>query len=271
MAEYYIAPKSSFDATADAIREKTGSQATIEWTEDGFADAVDAIPSGGTDYLEQILQKTIVSYENSVVTALNSERTFYQQTLLQSISFPNVTDANTGYFFRYCTALTNINMPKLGYINGALGLFEGCTALQIIVLPSLYRTFQQAIFSGCTSLEIFDGGVKQAPTGNYTMFGQNFFANCSALHTLVLRTENRICGLGNINTFNGTKFTSGGTGGTIYIPKVFYDHLGDGTSDDYKAATNWSTIDGYGTITWAKIEGSQYENYYADGTPIPTT
>ena len=48
MAEYYIAPKSSFDATADAIREKTGSQATIEWTEDGFADAVAAIPSGGS-------------------------------------------------------------------------------------------------------------------------------------------------------------------------------------------------------------------------------
>lgn len=49
MAEYYIAPKSSFDATADAIREKTGSQATIEWTEDGFADAIAAIPAGGGD------------------------------------------------------------------------------------------------------------------------------------------------------------------------------------------------------------------------------
>lgn len=49
------------------------------------------------------------------------------------------------------------------------------------------------------------------------------------------------------------------TGGTIYIPKVLYDHLGDGTSLDYKAATNWSTVDGYGAITWAKIEGSAYE------------
>lgn len=46
MAEYYIAPKTSFDATADAIREKTGSQATIEWTQNGFADAVNAIPTG---------------------------------------------------------------------------------------------------------------------------------------------------------------------------------------------------------------------------------
>lgn len=47
MAEYYIAPKSSFDATADAIREKTGSQAAIEWTEDGFANAIAAISTGG--------------------------------------------------------------------------------------------------------------------------------------------------------------------------------------------------------------------------------
>ena len=43
MANYYIAPESSFDATADAIRAKTGSQATIEWTEDGFADAIEEI------------------------------------------------------------------------------------------------------------------------------------------------------------------------------------------------------------------------------------
>ena len=47
--------------------------------------------------------------------------------------------------------------------------------------------------------------------------------------------------------------------GTIYIQKVLYDRLGDGASLDYKAATNWSTVDGYGTITWAKIESSAYE------------
>ena len=48
MANYYIAPESSFNATADAIRAKTGSQAAIEWTEDGFAEAIEAIPSGGS-------------------------------------------------------------------------------------------------------------------------------------------------------------------------------------------------------------------------------
>lgn len=46
MPDYYIAPESSFDATADAIRAKTGSQESIEWTEDGFADAITEIPTG---------------------------------------------------------------------------------------------------------------------------------------------------------------------------------------------------------------------------------
>ncbi len=271
MAEYYIAPKSSFDATADAIREKTGSQATIEWTEDGFADAIAAIPSGGTDYLDLLLKKTITSYENSEVTQLVTAQTFQQQPNLVSVSFPNVTEINAQRIFYQSTALTSVNFPKLGYLNGATECFRGCTGLTIVVLPSLYRTFQAGIFHDCTNLTIFDSGIPTAPTGNFNMFGQSFFNGDSALHTIILRTTNRICGLGNINTFNNTKFASGGVGGTIYIPKVLYDHLGDDTSLDYKAATNWSTIDGYGTITWAKIEGSQYENYYADGTPIPTT
>ena len=38
--DYLIAPKASFDATADAIRAKTGSQASITWGQDGFASAI---------------------------------------------------------------------------------------------------------------------------------------------------------------------------------------------------------------------------------------
>lgn len=47
MADYYVVPKSALDATADAIKSKTGSSEEIEFTGDGFKDAVDAIPTGG--------------------------------------------------------------------------------------------------------------------------------------------------------------------------------------------------------------------------------
>lgn len=93
------------------------------------------------------------------------------------------------------------------------------------------------------------------------------FRNADLFDTLILR-EPAIFPLGNVNAFDGTPFASGGSGGTIYVPKALYDHLGDGSALDYKAATNWSTVNGYGTITWAQIEGSQYETAYADGTPI---
>ena len=53
MADYYVVPKSALDATADAIKSKTGSSEEIEFTGDGFKDAVDAIPTGGGDVAMQ--------------------------------------------------------------------------------------------------------------------------------------------------------------------------------------------------------------------------
>jgi len=38
---------------------------------------------------------------------------------------------------------------------------------------------------------------------------------------------------------------------------------------DYKSATNWSVVDGWGTITWSNIYGSPYESKYVDGTDFP--
>lgn len=115
-------------------------------------------------------------------------------------------------------------------------------------------------FRGNSALTCLDWSL----TGS---FGNDNFWEDSSLSTFILRS-NTIVATGAGNIFRGTPFASGGKGGTIYIPKNLYDHLGDGSEYDYKSATNWSTVDGYGTITWAQIEGSQYENYYADGTPI---
>lgn len=116
-------------------------------------------------------------------------------------------------------------------------------------------------FNGNNYTRIVDFG----PT--LTQIRPSQLQNAYKLDTLILRCSTLVT-LGNINNVVGTKFKSGGTGGTIYIPKVLYDHLGDGSSSDYQSATNWVTVYEYGTITWAQIEGSQYENYYADGTRV---
>lgn len=151
--------------------------------------------------------------------------------------------------------ITSLFTPNASITYGGLAT---CTLLETAVFNGCLSVSQ---FAGCTSLRAVEqlGGITGAE-----------FQNCSQLNTLVFRAP-YVTPIANLNAISGTPFASGRSGGTIYIPKALYDHLGDGTSLDYKTATNWSTIDGYGTITWAQIEGSIYETQYVDGTPIPTT
>lgn len=65
MSDFYISPKAAFDATADAIRAKLNSQTDIEWTVEGFADAIGDIQTGGGSAVVQPLSVT----ENGVYTA----------------------------------------------------------------------------------------------------------------------------------------------------------------------------------------------------------
>lgn len=190
---------------------------------------------------------------------------FSQCTNLESISLPNVVGGASGSYsscLEGCTALTSVNLPSIETLWNYF--FRNCTSLVTVVLPSWTRS-NTGNFYGCSNLETIDlAGVNPTHTN---AIPASEYANCSKLKTLIIRKRGRQS-LRNVNAFSGTPFDSGGSGGTIYIPKTWYDHLGDGTSADYKAADVWSDIDGYGTITWAQIEGSQYENYYADGTPI---
>lgn len=142
----------------------------------------------------------------------------------------------------------------------AANAFADCTG--ITSLTDKTASLGGSCFSGCTNLAIVD----YKPESHFCN-GQRVFNNCAGLNTIILRTTTRK-NLLYTNALDGTPFASGKAGGTVYICKALYDHLGDGSAYDFKEATGWKTIDGYGTITWAQIEGSQYENYYADGTPI---
>lgn len=173
-------------------------------------------------------------------------------------------------------AVTSIGNYKLQYIEGITKIFmtaltgstntetfTGCSSLQYIILPSVGKIGPRSIYN-CPALIGADFGT------NCNNFDVYSLQKCSSLTTLVLRRTSSICTAFG-QSLDNTPFASGGSGGTIYIPKALYDHLGDGTSLDYKAATNWSTYDASGNITWAKIEGSYYETHYVDGTLIPTS
>lgn len=213
----------------------------------------DVSVSGGN--IGEILDGSVTSVSESTITNLRHS-VLRACSQLVSVNFPNVTTLGS-YDFYQCTSLTSVNLPKAK--NEASNSLYGCTSLQSITLPALTRCGTN-FMQGCSSLTTVDLGV-------CNRFGGNTFNGCLNLNVLILRLDT-VVALSSTNVFTNTPFASGGTGGTIYIPKSLYDHLGDNSSSDYKYATNWSTIQGYGTITWAKIEGSQYENYYADGTPI---
>lgn len=220
------------------------------------------VSGGGTDTMKQYVENTLTSFTDSDVTEIR-EGTFYGSgNALTSISLPNVITVNP-YAFRSSKA-SNISLPKVQTIKG--GAFMSCTNLETLVFPDYVgnNAADDDIWRSCSNLQKIDFGANTVRFGRYQAFH-----SCTKLDTIVIRAT-AIPAIGSANAFANSPFKSGGTGGTIYIPKSLYDHLGDGTADDYEAATNWSTVYGYGTITWAKIEGSQYENYYVDGTPIPT-
>ena len=233
-----------------------------------------------------------LAFPTGFVTAIGNIQTGYSFADIATGAQPSGELELTGalvlrsYAFAYCPNITKVHIDLTADQSHA-DAFYNCTGIQsgyIRIRGDTTNAFN-SIYSGCTgmvtSVVIIDG-VANARSLNYqctnlevadytvSYIGMNMFYGNAKLSTVILRSTTVVPLYAVSSLASNTPFKSGGAGGTIYIPKSLYDHLGDGTSSDYRAATNWSTIYGYGTITWAKIEGSQYENYYADGTPVPT-
>ena len=202
-------------------------------------------PKGGDPYgiIHELLADTLTEYIDDSLTYLGSR------------------------CFAGCTNLTTLQIHNVTELHQAKWL-EGC-GVKEIALPNLTKSVStnHGIYAWILTSE----KLEKADLGNQiTKLDNNAMYGSAKLGTLILRSTTLVT-LGGTLAVAGTPFRSGGAGGTIYIPKSLYDHLGDGSANDYKAATNWATVDGYGTITWAQIEGSAYETKYADGTDIPTT
>lgn len=235
----YVATDTDLAAIADAIRAKGGTSDPLTFP-GGFEDAIADIQSGGggltlESALDGVIAGEITTYNNPTITVL-------PDTLFRA----NMWNKITSFKAHNVTTIWNYAMSGIGAKNIA---FPNITGINVG-------------FLGNSKVEKLDLG------GGLSNLSANAFNNANALDTLILRRSSSLVTMSNANAFSNSHFKSGGTGGTIYIPKVLYDHLGDNSSLDYKKATNWTTVNGYGTITWAQIEGSIYETQYADGTPI---
>lgn len=149
--------------------------------------------------------------------------------------------------------ITSVNISCSSFNNSAM---ENCTGLITAVIKKTgVDRSGSAFLKGCTQLKTVDFAYFKS------QFAQNTFQNDSSFDTLIIRNTDDIPTLlGGVGNFNGTPFASNGSGGTMYVPSAMISA--------YQNDSTWSTLLGYANNSIQPIEGSIYENAYADGTPI---
>ena len=199
-------------------------------------------------------------------------------TNLALTSLPSSLESLSGYAFQNCNKITVSELP-IGVTSLASGVFLGCTSITSIrsdavitatntnfmigsssnptmslasaSFPNMTAANISTLFGSttaayaCQLLEFCDIGSTQSIAGNA-------FANCYALETLVLRRSDAICSLAAVSAFLNTPIRGyNSLTGTVYVPSALIS--------TYQTATNWKTIYDAGTVTFAAIEGSDYE------------
>lgn len=142
------------------------------------------------------------------------------------------------------TPIESFDLPdtKINFA-GYTGAFMDCKKLTRINLPRAYGGMM-APCQRCYLLSFADMG--EANTLN-----SNGFQNCYVLQTLILRSKTVVT-IPNVGVFANTPMSGyNGLTGTLYVPSDLVE--------DYKAATNWSTLYSGGTMQILAIEGSIYE------------
>ena len=159
--------------------------------------------------------------------------------------------------FDGCTKLKEVFFQSQ-YSGGATfeGGFNGCTALTKAVFYSAGDHAFNRTFLNCHNLEKADLDVTNSK------LDAGVFENCYKLTTLVLRhTDSVVPTTNKLGMMANTPFRGyQGQSGTIYVPQDLIE--------TYKITGVWKTLYDGGYTTFFPIEGSPYEHYYVDGTPI---
>lgn len=222
----------SEDSLADDIIARTTTNVTIDATKIGnyvfykhtTLESITGnnVESLGAEVFNNCTKLTEVNFPN--LQAVGGGRIFTGCKSLESISFPNLVKmyttetptAQSTYMFDACTALKNVNLPKLEAILSS-SMFRGCTSLEKILLPSVCA-FQVATFQNCTNLT-----------------------------TLILPYETAVVTLSNTNSFTNTPIESGT--GYIYVPKALIEDYKVATNwatfaDQFRAIEDYPEICG---------------------------
>ncbi len=266
----------------DAINALTTYANTVTGASDtNLSDAVATLGDGyggggGNELAEYIASGVFPNGDYTIDNVTTIAQAFSQTSGVITLTFPDLTTMRRAYAFDGITA-TRMSMPKLTNLypysfsgtsiltvfaplatlqkGGGQNIdryhFNGTSYLQTVVIGSLGTGYIQ--FYNCTRLTTVDIVTSDGKIDNSWQTG------CANFNKLILR-GNTVLPIYTTTSFDSSCFKNGGTGGTLYVPQSLIS--------SYQSDSNWSTILGYANNSITAIEGSQYENYYADGTPI---
>lgn len=177
MAEYYIAPKTSFDATADAIREKIGSQATIEWTQDGFADAIEEIGGDNREDLTVPKDVDFIDFDGRLVYSYTTQEFLALTELPPNPSYPGLTAQ--GWNWTLADAKEFVQEYGAQVIGQNYITDDGKTRLYITLPNNTFQAFEDSTYAynftlfvyKCGATNVFtidwgDGNTQQVSSNN---------------------------------------------------------------------------------------------------------
>lgn len=270
MAQDTLVTGSKLTAIANAIRTRGGTQAQL--TLDQMPQAVADIPGGGGGFDWSQIKGGIKFSNAATQTALDlrgmdtstfttMESMFSNCSYLTSV---NMSGLDTGAvttmssMFSGCSGLTSIDITDLdtSAVKDMYSMFAGCrsmTSLDVSGFDTHLVTTMGYMFNNCqqlTSLDLWNFDTA-AVTNMYSMF-----ASCSHLTSLNFSNidTSALSSMNNMfqydyrltdviwsqNTSQVQPLPTAPTSSTIPYMLKFY--VPDSLVNDYKAATNWSTI-----------------------------
>lgn len=255
---------SDVDTLVEALHNRTTSVSD---------DTLTSIRSYG---LASITSLTSVDFPN--LQTINSYAFYNDYNLvMDGWQFPHAKTIGN-YAFRYCYGLTgDVVLPSTVTSIGQY-TFSSCEYMTSLTATGAITTFGTYTFTGasghvmqlrechlpnlgtgialnlnwgnataanaCQHLEVCDIGKAKS-------IAANTFANCYKLQTLIMRRTS-VTTCANVSAFLNTPLRGrSGLTAKIYVPQSLID--------SYKAASVWTTINGYGYVEWLPIEGSPYE------------
>lgn len=236
-------------------------------------DTLTSIRSYGLAYMTTL---TEVSFPNLQTISAYSFYNDYN-LLMDGWQFPKAKSIGN-YAFRYCYGLTgDIILPntvtsigQYSFANcdgmetftaaGAISTlgtytFNGASghvmALRECYMPNLGTSIALNLNWGSTTAANACQNMEVCDIGKAKSIAANTFANCYKLQTLIMRRTS-VTTCANVSAFLNTPLRGRNSlTAKIYVPEALID--------SYKAASVWTTINGYGFVEWLPIEGSEYE------------